>query len=267
MGSAGRPIVPAPTDKCEYQRNQKWHKFVLFRTNRDQLLNPSEVTAETVGVTLAHATPEELASLSPFPSWKRAMDLVIASLALLCLLPLMFVVAVLIHLDGGPVFFGHLRVGMDGRLFRVLKFRTMCPQADQKLADYLECNEAAREEWRLTQKLRNDPRVTWIGAFLRKSSIDELPQLLNVLSGDMSIVGPRPIVQSEVLRYGRYIRQYKRCRPGITGLWQVSGRNDVSYRRRVAFDTIYSRRVGDPRLELAVMLKTIPAVLRSKGSY
>ena len=230
-------------------------------------MEPSEATAETIGITLARATPAELSTGYPFPSWKRAMDLIIASLALLFLLPLMLVVAVLIHLDGGEVFFGHTRVGSGGRPFRVLKFRTMCPQADRKLAAYLEGNEAARLEWQLTQKLRSDPRVTWIGSFLRKSSIDELPQLLNVLRGEMSIVGPRPIVQSEALRYGRYIRQYKRCRPGITGLWQVSGRNDVSYRRRVAFDTIYSRHMGEPRLELAIILKTIPAVLRSKGSY
>jgi len=115
--------------------------------------------------------------------------------------------------------------------------------------------------------LRNDPRVTWVGSFLRKSSIDELPQLLNVLRGEMSIVGPRPIVPSEIAKYGHYIRHYNRCRPGITGLWQVSGRNDVTYRRRVAFDTIYSRHVGDLRFELGVVLKTIPAVLRSTGSY
>ena len=238
-----------------------------FEPTEIPTLNPSEVAAETIGIALAPATPTELSCGYPFPSWKRAMDLVIAAIALLFLLPLMFVVAVLIHLDGGPFFFGHTRIGTGGRLFRVLKFRTMCPQADQKLAVYLERNEAARQEWQMTQKLRNDPRVTWIGAFLRKSSMDELPQLLNVLRGEMSIVGPRPIVPSEVPKYGRYIRQYKRCRPGITGLWQVSGRNDVSYRRRVAFDTIYSRHMGDPRLELAVILKTIPAVLCSKGSY
>jgi lipopolysaccharide/colanic/teichoic acid biosynthesis glycosyltransferase len=203
----------------------------------------------------------------PFPTWKRATDLVIASLALLFLLPLMLFVAILIALDGGAVIFGHTRVGTGGQLFRVLKFRTMCPHADQRLNILLERNAAARNEWQLTQKLRNDPRVTWIGSFLRKSSIDELPQLLNVLRGEMSIVGPRPIVQSEVVKYGRYISHYKRCRPGITGLWQVSGRNDVTYRRRVAFDTIYSRHMGDPRFDLALVLRTIPAVIRSKGSY
>jgi lipopolysaccharide/colanic/teichoic acid biosynthesis glycosyltransferase len=203
----------------------------------------------------------------PFPSWKRAADLAIASIALLFLLPLMVFVAILVRLDGGEIIFGHTRVGTGGRLFRVLKFRTMRPCAEEELTTYLELNEAARHEWQLTQKLQKDPRVTWVGSFLRKSSIDELPQMLNVLRGEMSIVGPRPIVPSEVAKYGRYIHYYNRCRPGITGLWQVSGRNDVAYRRRVAFDTIYSRHVGDLRFELAVFLRTIPAVLRSKGSY
>jgi len=154
-------------------------------------------------------------------------------------------VAVLIRLDGGEVFFVHTRIGRGGRHFRVLSFRTMCPDADQKLTAYLELIEAARHKWIPMQKLRNDPRVTWIGSFLRKSSIDELPQLLNVLRGEMSSVGSGPIVQSEVAKYGHYIRQYNQCRPGITGLWQVSGRNDVSYRRRVASDTIHSRNMGD----------------------
>jgi len=230
-------------------------------------LDTPEITAETVGIALPRATPAVADCGYPFPSWKRAMDLAIASLALLFLLPLILFVAVLVHLDGGDVIFGHSRVGTGGRLFRVFKFRTMCPNADQKLQDHLELDAAARREWQLTQKLRNDPRVTRVGAFLRKSSIDELPQLLNVLRGEMSIVGPRPIVQSEVARYGRYIQHYKRCRPGITGLWQVSGRNDVTYRRRVAFDTIYCRHLGEVNFELAVLLRTIPAVLRSKGSY
>jgi lipopolysaccharide/colanic/teichoic acid biosynthesis glycosyltransferase len=202
-----------------------------------------------------------------FPSWKRATDLVMASLALMFLFPLMLFVAALVALDGGEVIFGHTRVGTGGRLFRVLKFRTMCPHADQRLKAHLEANEAARREWELTQKLRNDPRVTQVGTFLRKSSLDELPQLFNVLRGEMSIVGPRPIVQSEVVKYGRYIHHYKRCRPGITGLWQVSGRNDVTYRRRVALDTIYCRHMGDMNFELALLLRTVPAVLRSKGSY
>jgi len=233
-------------------------------------LETPEVTADGMGVAFADAKSAGAIHEQPaypFPSWKRATDLAIASIALLFLLPLMFLVAILVHLDGGEVIFGHTRVGTGGRLFRVLKFRTMCPSADQRLTAYLERNEAARHEWQLTQKLRNDPRVTWVGSFLRKSSIDELPQLLNVLRGEMSIVGPRPIVQSEIAKYGHYIRHYNRCRPGITGLWQVSGRNDVAYRRRVAFDTIYSRHVGDLRFELGVVLKTIPAVLRSTGSY
>jgi exopolysaccharide production protein ExoY len=255
------------------QRNRNGTISVLFRTKlRDFFLDTiaPQAAADVVAIALVDARPTELACShrgSPFPPWKRATDLVIASVALLFLLPLMLFVAAIIALDGGEVIFGHTRVGAGGKPFRVLKFRTMCPDADQRLNAYLELNAMAREEWRLTQKLRNDPRVTWIGSFLRKSSIDELPQLLNVLRGEMSIVGPRPIVQSEAMRYGRYIHHYKCCRPGITGLWQVSGRNDVSYRRRVAFDTIYCRRMGDLHFELALLLRTIPAVLRSKGSY
>jgi exopolysaccharide production protein ExoY len=230
-------------------------------------LETPEITVEAIGIALPRATPAEPGSLYPFPSWKRATDLAIASITLLFLLPLMVFVAILVHLDGGEVIFGHSRVGTGGKLFRVFKFRTMCPNADQELKAHLERDGAARREWQLTQKLRNDPRVTRVGAFLRKSSLDELPQLLNVLRGDMSIVGPRPIVQSEIVRYGRYFQHYKRCRPGITGLWQVSGRSDITYRRRVAFDTIYCRHLGDASFELALLLRTIPAVLRSKGSY
>jgi lipopolysaccharide/colanic/teichoic acid biosynthesis glycosyltransferase len=229
-----------------------------------------DATADVIDIALVGTKAEEPTwehRAFSFPSWKRATDLVIASFALLFLLPLLMFVAAIIALDGGEVIFGHTRVGTSGKLFRVFKFRTMCADADQRLNTYLELNETARREWQLTQKLQNDPRVTWIGSFLRKSSIDELPQLLNVLRGEMSIVGPRPIVQSEIVRYGRYIQHYKRCRPGITGLWQVSGRNDVAYRRRVAFDTIYCRHMGDLRFELALLLRTVPAVLRSKGSY
>jgi exopolysaccharide production protein ExoY len=202
-----------------------------------------------------------------FPLWKRAFDICVATLLLLFLTPLFAAVALLVALDGGPIGFGHARIGTNGRLFRVLKFRTMCVDADARLQEFLAENFDARVEWDHTQKLRHDPRITRIGRFLRKSSIDELPQLLNVLRGEMSIVGPRPIVQAEAVRYGRYIKYYEQARPGITGLWQVNGRNDVSYRRRVALDTLYCRKNRNVRTDFKILLLTIPAIFFSTGSY
>lgn len=187
--------------------------------------------------------------------------------ALVFLAPLLVTVAVLIHLqDGGPVLFAHTRIGRGGRKFRCLKFRTMAVDAEARLQAYLACDPAARAEWKLDHKLKHDPRITPIGEFLRKSSLDELPQLLNVLRGEMNLVGPRPIVQDEIVRYGPRFNHYCRVKPGITGLWQVSGRNDVSYRRRVAMDTLYARN-RSIRGDLFILMMTAPAVLFRRGSY
>jgi lipopolysaccharide/colanic/teichoic acid biosynthesis glycosyltransferase len=197
----------------------------------------------------------------------RILDVVIAATALIFFAPLMLLTALIIKLqDGGPIFFGHTRIGRGGRAFKCLKFRSMVVDAEERLHRLLERDPVARQEWAADQKLRVDPRITAFGAALRKSSLDELPQLLNVLRGEMSIVGPRPIVQAEVVRYGRAYRYYCKVRPGITGLWQVSGRNDVSYRQRVALDALYarSRSLG---LNVSIILRTIPAVLLRKGSY
>jgi lipopolysaccharide/colanic/teichoic acid biosynthesis glycosyltransferase len=227
----------------------------------------SSVPTLQVGTSAISGSP--ICELQPvrFPIWKRVFDIVAATALLLFIAPLVAVVAMLVALDGGPVIFGHARIGTHGRLFRVLKFRTMAVDAEEKLHELLKRDPATRAEWELTQKLRNDPRITPIGRFLRKSSIDELPQIWNVLRGEMSIVGPRPIVHAEVIRYGRYISHYKITRPGITGLWQVNGRNDVSYRRRVALDTLYCRKGYDIYTDVKIVLKTIPALLFSKGSY
>jgi exopolysaccharide production protein ExoY len=194
---------------------------------------------------------------------KRTMDLVLAGAALVLLAPFMLLIAALIRMTmGGPVIFTQERIGLNGRPFTFLKFRTMCTDADEVLRNYLASNPAAAAEWRETQKLMRDPRVTRVGRFLRKSSLDELPQLLNVLRGDMSLVGPRPILRSEVWRYGRYARRCFRARPGLTGLWQVSGRNRISYRSRVALDRYYASH-WSIWLDLLVMLKTIPALLNA----
>jgi exopolysaccharide production protein ExoY len=197
----------------------------------------------------------------------RCLDLVISIAALLFLLPFALGISILIKShDGGPILFGHIRVGKGGRTFRCWKFRSMVIDAEQRLADLLARDPAARSEWEADHKLRRDPRVTMLGRFLRKSSVDELPQLINVLRGEMSLVGPRPVVADEARRYGRYYRDYCSVLPGITGLWQVTGRNDVSYRRRVALDVIYVRSQS-VTLYLKILILTLPIVFGRRGVY
>jgi lipopolysaccharide/colanic/teichoic acid biosynthesis glycosyltransferase len=190
----------------------------------------------------------------------------LALLLLVLLAPLMALVACLIwQRDGAPIFFGHYRVGHDGKMFRCLKFRSMRRDAPAALAALLSRSPEAREEWQRDQKLLDDPRVTGIGRFLRRTSLDELPQLFNVLRGEMSLVGPRPITVGELTRYGRARWHYLSVRPGITGLWQVSGRNDTTYDERVALDRQYvERRSG--WLDALILLKTVRVVLLRHGA-
>lgn len=198
---------------------------------------------------------------------KRSLDLAGSLILLIFFAPVMILVAICILIfDPGPVLFKQKRIGFDGRLFDCYKFRTMAADAEARLEALLANDPAARAEWEQDHKLRDDPRVSGFGRFLRKTSLDELPQLFSVLRGDMSLVGPRPIVENEALRYGRYFEHYCSVRPGLTGLWQVSGRNDVSYRRRVAYDVLYVRtaRVTD---NLRILALTVPTVLARRGSY
>jgi len=197
---------------------------------------------------------------------KRSLDVAVSSLAMLFLLPLLTVVmATLLIVQGRPIFISRGRVGRGGTNFPCFKFRTMVTNAEETLREYLSHNENALKEWRDTQKLKNDPRITPLGHFLRKSSLDELPQLMNVLRGEMSLVGPRPIVRDEMARYGDYIEDYLQVRPGITGLWQVSGRSDLSYENRVELDVRYVRE-WNLWLDTVIIAKTVPAVLRSEGA-
>jgi exopolysaccharide production protein ExoY len=197
----------------------------------------------------------------------RMFDVAVSLTLLVFLAPLMIIVAMLVvGTNPGPIIFGHKRLGRDGRVFHCLKFRSMVTDSQERLAVLLASDARARQEWERDHKLKNDPRITPIGAFLRKSSLDELPQLFNVLRGDMSLVGPRPIVMDEVKRYGRYFSHYAQVRPGITGLWQVSGRNNTTYRRRVAMDVAYSRS-RSLLLNVKILLMTVPSVLLAKGSY
>jgi lipopolysaccharide/colanic/teichoic acid biosynthesis glycosyltransferase len=197
----------------------------------------------------------------------EAMNALIAVVALIFLAPVMAGVALAVFLqDGGPVVFAHRRIGKGGRYFHCYKFRSMAVDAEQRLAQLLASDPEARAEWEKDHKLRNDPRVTKLGAFLRKTSLDELPQLFNVLKGQMALVGPRPIVDAEVVKYGSRFSSYCAVKPGITGLWQISGRNDTSYRTRVALDSVYAKR-RNLFLDSYIIAATVPAVLLRKGSY
>lgn len=197
---------------------------------------------------------------------KRAVDLLIASVALVVALPVMALVALLIKVTmGGAVIFAHERIGYGGRRFRCYKFRTMLPDGDRLLEEYLARHTEHRRTWETFQKLPEDPRTTPLGNILRKSSLDELPQLINVLMGEMSIVGPRPVTTAELGRYGGYRKLYLQARPGLTGLWQVSGRNLLDYRKRVRLDAAYVRS-WSLALDLRIILRTIPAVLNPRGT-
>lgn len=199
----------------------------------------------------------------PLGGWpKRMLDIGIALSATVALAPLILIAALLIKLTmGGPVIYAHPRIGHKGRMFRCFKFRTMVPLPEEKLIKFLASHPEAEREWRETHKLKNDPRVTFVGRLLRVSSLDELPQLLNVLRGEMSCVGPRPIVTAELSRYGVHASEYLSSRPGLTGLWQVSGRSHTSYARRVALDCEYVR-TWSIWLDLSILLRTVLAVLR-----
>ncbi len=195
---------------------------------------------------------------------KRVCDLVFAFALLPILIPVIAVLWGLTRLDGGPGFFGHKRVGKDRRQFSCWKIRTMVPDAEAKLKQYLSDNPDAKAQWQRDFKLDNDPRITRLGNFLRKTSLDELPQIWNVIRGEMSFVGPRPVVQDELLRYGESEKFYLSVRPGITGLWQVSGRNDISYADRVRMDRIYASRYSMLQ-DTKIIAKTATVVLFPTG--
>lgn len=198
---------------------------------------------------------------------KRFVDLCSALAILLFFLPVIAIVCVALYVtDGRPLFFSQMRVGRGGKLFRCYKFRTMVRNSEEAMRRHLEGDEAARLEWAECQKLRRDPRVHPLGAILRQSSLDELPQLVNVLKGEMSMVGPRPIVTDEIRRFGENFVFYSRVRPGLTGLWQISGRSETTYEERVELDTRYvlQRTLA---LDLKIMLKTAQVAWVGRGSF
>jgi len=198
---------------------------------------------------------------------KRVVDITLAISGILLLAPLLIICFLAtIATSRGPAIFRHRRVGFNGKHFDCYKFRTMVTDAPGRLRKLLESDPAAAAEWIANRKLRNDPRVTAIGAILRKSSLDELPQLFNVLKGDMSIVGPRPVTDEELERYSTAIGAYLACRPGITGLWQVSGRSTTTYDKRVACDAFYARN-WSMTLDAKILIVTIPSLLASDSAY
>jgi Undecaprenyl-phosphate galactose phosphotransferase WbaP len=224
------------------------------------------VSAKEVGGMLGFEVRQTLVHRVPRFA-KRTLDLVMASAVAVAASPVFALLYLsVIATSAGSAFYGQRRIGCDGRVFTAWKFRTMHPNADGVLDEYLAANPEMRLEWERDQKLRKDPRVTAVGRFLRKTSLDELPQLWNVLRGEMSLVGPRPIVGAEIVKYGERFTLYKKVRPGITGLWQISGRNDTTYQARTEFDEYYVRN-WSVSLDLYILLRTVKTVLRGEGAY
>ena len=198
---------------------------------------------------------------------KRCIDIVLAISGIVLLAPLLIICFVATMITSpGPALFRHKRVGFNGKHFNCLKFRTMVTDAPERLQRLLKSDPLAASEWAANRKLKNDPRVTAIGSILRKSSLDELPQLFNVLKGEMSIVGPRPVTDEELQRYTTSMGAYLACRPGITGLWQVSGRSSTTYDKRVACDAFYARN-WSMALDAKIVIVTIPSLLVSDCAY
>lgn len=198
---------------------------------------------------------------------KRCLDVLSAIILLVFLLPVIGLVsAILFATNGRPVLFFQMRVGRGGKLFPCYKFRTMVNNADEVMRHHLNVDDEMQQEWSTCQKLRKDPRVHRLGAILRQSSMDELPQLLNVIRGEMSMVGPRPIVTDEIFRFGSSFEIYTRVRPGLTGLWQISGRSETTYEERVKLDTTYVL-TRTLLLDLKIMMKTAKVVWSGRGSF
>jgi len=204
-----------------------------------------------------------------YKSSKRVFDIVFSIAMIIFCFPIFFILSILIKLGSrGPIFYSQIRLGKNKKPFKCIKFRTMSEEADDILKNLLIENEDLRDEFQRTQKLKNDPRITPFGKFLRRTSLDELPQFINVVLGEMSIIGPRPIVKEEQNRYDKNLNEVFSIKPGITGLWQVSGRNNLSYERRVMLDLIYARN-RNFYMDLNILIRTIGVVLLplDRGAY
>lgn len=194
------------------------------------------------------------------------MDISGALAGLFLFFPAFVILFALVPLDGGPALYGHTRIGKNGKAFKCWKFRSMHPDAQQALQALLERDPQARKLWDDTRKFERDPRVTKLGTFIRKTSLDEIPQFYNILIGEMSLVGPRPVTRAEMRRYGIFAKDYASVKPGLTGLWQVSGRNDLSYNIRTRLDSRYVRG-WTLRMDVGILLKTVFVVFKVRGAY
>ncbi len=277
-------LAPVLAKRC----NIKWAIMAMPGLNRKKLLKVWEESASSfhhviyipdlfgfasfgvlpkdLGGILGIEVRQQLLRLGPKIA-KALVDIIVTVVALVISAPLIPLITLLIKLDSkGPVFYRQTRYGKDGKPFEAWKFRMMVENAEVVLEEFLAKHPELKDEWDRDQKLRNDPRVTRLGKFLRKTGLDELPQIFNVIKGEMSIVGPRPIVQGEIKKYGKCYSLYAKVKPGITGLWQVSGRNDVSYEERVALDAYYVRN-WSVWLDLYILARTVPVALSGKGAY
>jgi Undecaprenyl-phosphate galactose phosphotransferase WbaP len=244
--------------------SRAFHHLILI-PDMDSVLKIGSLTRDFTGF-LGLQVGNNLLHLSSRIA-KRTIDLICATFLLIFLFPLLAVISLLVLMESGfPILYLQKRLGYEGRTFHIWKFRTMVKNSSEVLKMYLETNPDLRLEWECDQKLREDPRITHIGKFLRKSSLDELPQLWNVLRGDMSLVGPRPIVDNEISKYDEAYFLYQKVTPGLTGLWQVSGRNKTSYEERVAFDTYYVRN-WSVWMDFYLLAKTVGVVLTGDGAY
>lgn len=199
---------------------------------------------------------------------KRLIDILGGLVGCVLLVPItvaVYIARKVLKEDDGPLFYEHLRYGKDGKKFRIYKFRSMCIDADKKLKEYLEQNEEAKREFEENHKLKEDPRITRLGKFIRKTSVDELPQFINVLKGDMSIIGPRPIVDGEIEKYGENKGKFLSVRPGLTGYWAANGRSDITYEERMKMELYYVDNISF-KLDIQIFFKTIISVIKKEGA-
>ena len=261
-------------EHSQAEQREHWLRTLTQWGATDISVIPAMRGVPLYGTDMSHFFSHEVALLRvrnnlrrwPARLTKRLFDTLVAALLLVLLSPLMLLIAIVLKREGGSVLFAHQRIGKNGRKFNCYKFRSMVPNAEQQLQSLLQHNAHLKAEWDKEHKLKDDPRISRMGDFLRRTSLDELPQLFNVLKSEMSLVGPRPIVQDELQKYGLEKSYYLMVRPGMTGLWQVSGRNDVDYETRVYLDAWYVKN-WSLWYDLAILFKTIKVVFGRNGAY